>query len=239
TWIDTLGKNRVEVSNHDGLGRVKNTVLQDSVAPYNEGDITTDTTYDLLSRVSCVSNPHRAVTSATDGQTCYQYDALSRRTQETPPDSATGGIVTYTYGAQTGTGLALGLTTTITDQAGKKRMSVNDALGQLADVWEQSDSSGTLGWETAYQYDTLGNLKRVDQKGGDANSANWRTRTFTYDSLSRLLTATNPESGQITWTYDNDSNVLTKLDAKGTTITYNYDQLHRVATTGGTHAKSY
>src|SRR6185369_4871392 len=88
-------------------------------------------------------------------------------------------------------------------------------------------------------YDTLGNLKRVDQKGGDANSANWRTRTFTYDSLSRLLTATNPESGQITWTYDNDSNVLTKLDAKGTTITYNYDQLHRVATTGGTHAKSY
>src|SRR5436305_10610083 len=84
--IDASGNNRVEVSNHDGLGRVKNTVLQDSVGPYAEGDITTDTTYDLLSRVNCASNPHRAVSGATDGQTCYQYDALSRKTQETPPD---------------------------------------------------------------------------------------------------------------------------------------------------------
>src|SRR5262249_37265412 len=56
---------------------------------------------------------------------------------------------------------------------------------------------------TVYAYDTLGNLLRVDQKGSArTDSTQWRTRTFTYDSLSRLLTATNPESGTITYTYD-------------------------------------
>jgi RHS repeat-associated protein len=103
---------------------------------------------------------------------------------------------------------------------------------------------------TQYSYDTLGNLMCVVQKGGDTSTfttcasapATWRPRSFAYDSLSRLLTAYNPESGTITWTYDNDSNVITKLDAKGTTITYNYDALHRVATTTTPtllHAKTY
>ncbi len=49
---------------------------------------------------------------------------------------------------------------------------------------------------TLYAYDALGNLLRVDQKGSaPTDSTQWRTRTFTYDSLSRLLTANNPESG--------------------------------------------
>jgi hypothetical protein len=49
---------------------------------------------------------------------------------------------------------------------------------------------------TLYSYDVLGNLLRVDQKGSAPNdSTQWRTRTFTYDSFSRLLTAHNPEFG--------------------------------------------
>ena len=99
---------------------------------------------------------------------------------------------------------------------------------------------------TLYSYDTLGNLLCAVQKGTDTTAfttcaaapAAWRPRSFTYDSLSRLRTAKNPESGLITWAYDVDSNVLTKQDAR-TTITYNYDQLHRVATVGATHAKTY
>jgi RHS repeat-associated protein len=224
--------NIVSTSYADGLGRLKQTRLTSDP----EGTVYTDTTYDLLGRKASVSNPYRSTSDPTYGTAQYQYDPLSRVILEIPPDgSSTSNNVHTSYGAQT-TGV-LGLSTTVTDQAGKKRMSVTDALGRLVDVWEP-DSSGNLVNETAYSYDALNNLLQVTQKG-NAASSQWRTRTFTYDSLSRLLTATNPETGLIQWTYNNDSNVLTKKDARNITITYHYDQLHRVATTGTTHAKTY
>ena len=196
----------------------------------------TDTTYDVLGRKSTVSNPYRSNSDPTYGITTYQYDPLDRVVLEIPPDgTATKNNVGTAYGGQT-TGI-LGLTTTVTDQAGKKHMSVMDALGHLVDVWEP-DSTGSLVNETAYSYDPLNDLLQVTQKG-NASQTLWRTRTFSYDSLSRLLSASNPESGLLKWTYDNDSNVLTKSDARNVVVTYNYDQLHRVATTGTTHAKSY
>jgi RHS repeat-associated protein len=93
---------------------------------------------------------------------------------------------------------------------------------------------------TLYAYDALGNLLRVDQKGtAPSDSTQWRTRTFTYDSLSRLLTAHNPESGTITYSYDADGNLLQKTSPApnqiGTatqTVSYCYDALHRVTGKG-------
>jgi RHS repeat-associated protein len=93
---------------------------------------------------------------------------------------------------------------------------------------------------TLYGYDALGNLLRVDQKGTAPNdSSQWRTRTFTYDSLSRLLTANNPESGTITYSYDADGELLQKTspapNQTGTatqTVSYCYDALHRVTGKG-------
>lgn len=101
------------------------------------------------------------------------------------------------------------------------------------------DPSGlTLPFVTQYQYDALGNLLRVDQKGSaPSDSTLWRTRTFTYDSLSRLLSATNPESGTITYSYDLDGLLLQKTSPQAnvrppatgsTTISNCYDALHRV-----------
>ena len=82
---------------------------------------------------------------------------------------------------------------------------------------------------TLYTYDTLNNLKQVDQKGDQpTDSSQWRTRTFTYDSLSRLVSASNPESGGIAYTYDNNGNLATKLDARGFTTTMAYDALNRL-----------
>jgi hypothetical protein len=49
--------------------------------------------------------------------------------------------------------------------------------------------------ETDYGYDALNNLLSVAQWGGTNGSAGARTRTFTYNSLSQLVTATNPKSG--------------------------------------------
>src|SRR5262249_3509447 len=68
----------------------------------------------------------------------------------------------------------------------------------------------------------------------------WRVRRFTYDSLSHLLTAKNPESGTISYAYDNDGNLLQKTSpapnqtgSATQTISYCYDELHRV--TGRTY----
>jgi RHS repeat-associated protein len=105
---------------------------------------------------------------------------------------------------------------------------------------------------TLYTYDTLGNLTCVEQHGGvtgtgcasaPANDATspWRVRRFSYDSLSRLLTAKNPESGTISYTYNNDGNLVYKTSpapntALGSgvteTISYCYDPLHRVLAKG-------
>jgi YD repeat-containing protein len=107
-----------------------------------------------------------------------------------------------------------------------------------------SAPSLTTPWTTLYAYDTLGNLTCVEQHGGvsgtgcsspessDASSPG-RVRRFTYNSLSDLITAKNPESGMITYTYNDDGVLTSKTDARGITVTYDpgespIDALHRV-----------
>jgi RHS repeat-associated protein len=124
-----------------------------------------------------------------------------------------------------------------------------------APIWSTgtgfSTADPSVAYRTLYTYDALGNLTCVEQHGdattgtgcsaaptSDATSP-WRVRRFTYDSLSRLLTAKNPESGTISYTYDNDGNLLQKTspapNQTGTatqTVSYCYDELHRVTGRG-------
>ena len=221
--------NLITTSIVDGLGRVTQTQLNSDP----QGVVYTDTTYDGRGRKLSVSNPYRSTSSSTDGITTYQYDALDRVTQVAPPDGTvpTSGSTCLTNNVCTS---YAGNLVTTTDQAGKKRKNQTDALGRLTAVWEDPT---TLNYETDYQYDVLDDLLRVDQKGGDANSANWRTRTFTYDSFSRVLTANNPESGTITYKYDADTNcstpnsypslLISKIDARSIRTCLQYDVLDR------------
>ncbi|HTV56619.1 MAG TPA: hypothetical protein VMI06_17110, partial [Terriglobia bacterium] len=94
-----------------------------------------------------------------------------------------------------------------------------------------SQNNGKLGPgdpPTWYTYDALDNLIQVQQQGGTTDSSQWRTRTFVYDSLSRLISATNPESGTTSYSYDGDGNLVSKTDARGITVTYSYDALNRL-----------
>jgi RHS repeat-associated protein len=203
----------------DGLGRV----TQSQLTSDPQGTVYTDMTYDAVGRKSTASNPHRSAASPTDGITTIQYDALSRTTKVIPPDGSTSSNNISTVYSDN--------CTTVTDQAGKTRKSCSDALGRLVQIFEDHSGSNL---ETDYQYDTLNNLTRVDQKGSaPSDSTQWRTRTFTYNSLSQLLTAANPESGTITYAYNNDGLLASKTDARGITVNYDpseshIDALHRV-----------
>jgi RHS repeat-associated protein len=108
---------------------------------------------------------------------------------------------------------------------------------------------------TLYTYDGLGNLTCAVQKGTDTTPfsgcasapATWRPRSFTYDSLGRLLTAFNPETNTIQYAYDNNSNMISKTDALGVTVNFSpsdhpIDALNRVikkAYSNGDPAVSY
>ena len=76
------------------------------------------------------------------------------------------------------------------------------------------------GFQTSYDYDTLNDLTKVTQGN--------QFRTFNYDSLQRLTSATNPESGLITYDYDDNGNLLVKTDARNVSAHYAYDSLNRM-----------
>jgi RHS repeat-associated protein len=111
---------------------------------------------------------------------------------------------------------------------------------------------------TTYQYNTRGDLLCVHQKATDTTAdvpcagttppvvpASWRQRFFTYDSLSRLLTAMNPETNStgstvITYGYANNNRVTSKTEpepnaawgsSSTVTVNYTYDALNRLLDT--------
>ncbi len=207
---------------YDGFGRTTESRQYEGGANY----IVTKQTYDALGRAYQSSNPYRPWQSESAVWTTTNYDALGRVISVATPDSAV--VSTYYHGSQI----------LVMDPTGKERMTQNNALGQLTDVWEitpADDATESIafpnrpevsaGYRTKYTYDTVGNLTTVAQRKGTAGTL--QTRTFVYDSLKRLLSANNPESGTITYTYDNNSNLVTKTDALGRVGTYGYDMLNR------------
>ncbi|MBS1786920.1 MAG: RHS repeat protein [Acidobacteria bacterium] len=205
---------------YDGLGRTTETRSYENSTDY----IIVNQTYDALGRQYQVSNPYR--TGDTAVWTTTAYDALGRVISVATPDTAT--VSTAYDGARV----------LVTDQAGKQRISQSDAFGRLTNVWEvtASDSatesvsfpgySGiTDGYLTKYVYDALDNLTTVTQQIGTSGTT--QTRTFVYDSLKRLTSATNPESGATSYVYDENGNLTEKTDARTTKTTLVYDDLNR------------
>ncbi len=185
---------------YDGLGRSVEMDTYESASQY----IATTQTYDALGRLASTTNPSRQG-DGLNYSTIYLYDALGRTIQV---QTADGSATTNSY---------WGTYTTITDPAGKARVTATDALGRIIAVWE--DPNG-FGYQTGYLYDVLDDLVVVGQSG--------QNRTFAYDSLKRLTQATNPESGTTNYGYDNNSNLSTKTDARNITTAYQYDSLNRL-----------
>ena len=205
---------------YDGFGRIVENRQYEGGTNY----IVVQYQYDALGRLAKASNPFRPYLSETAVWTTTVFDALSRVTSVTTPDSA---AITTSYS---------GNSVTVTDQAGKSRKSVTDALGRLVELYE--DPSG-VNYQTTYLYDTLDNLVRVTQ--------GTQQRFFMYDSLRRVVRARNPEQATLTtlnlsdpltgngvWSlgyqYDASGNLTQKTDARGVVSTYVYDVLNRNTT---------
>jgi RHS repeat-associated protein len=210
----------------DGLGRATQTQL-DTDPSCSSGSLVT-TTYDADGRVSTKSNPYCSTSDPTYGVTTESYDALNRIVKITNPDNTT---TTNTY-----TGRAILSADEGNGTVTVEHISQKDALGRLTAVCEVSgttqqgssnntpsscglDVSGS-GFLTSYSYDALGDLTSVAQGS--------ISRSFSYDSLKRLRSATNPESGTTTYAYDLDGNLTGKTSALGITTTYTYDALNRL-----------
>ncbi|HSS22508.1 MAG TPA: RHS repeat-associated core domain-containing protein [Pyrinomonadaceae bacterium] len=207
---------------YDGIGRTIKTQLKDL-----NGDIFTETQYDNMGRIKQVTNPYRA--SDPVFWTANTYDDLGRISGVTMPDTA---LFQTSYGLSV-TGI-IGFTKTNTDQAGKKRSGISDALGRMIRVIEDPDTQNLT---TDYVFDTLGNLRKTIQ--GE------QSRYFMYDSLGRVLYSKQPEqetnaslnatdsvTGNTQWamkfTYDDNGNNISQTDARGLSVSVICDHLNRV-----------
>jgi RHS repeat-associated protein len=267
-------KKLVSIQHYDQLGRVRLTrQLEDACAGCDTDEtkgIKVQTRYyvDEVNHLTyqLSSNPYResysgdASTDSTRGWTRSKSDVSGRVVEVqtysgiTPPspwgnNTGSTGMAVTNYDAEF---------TTVTDQAGRVRRSMVDALGRLLRVDEPNEinnptSLGSVAapaQATSYTYDALGTLKQVRQGGTIQNGQyiGGQTRTFNYSSLSRLTYATNPESGTIEYQYDANGNLVLKIDPRtkqgsltladcsipytGTRIAtcYKYDGLNRLET---------
>ncbi len=217
---DKLLKTRTTV---DQLGRPTLTETTEDGTNYT---ISVRNAYLKLGQVMLTSSPMRSAAASTDSWTRVTKDIAGRVVEVSTFGGASQPAWTGTAGSFTGsvTTAYSANFTTVTDQAGKVRRSMTDALGRLVRV-DEPDASNNLGTTaspvqpTSYGYDVLGNLLNVTQGS--------QTRTFTYDSLSRLRTAVNPESGTISYQYDDNSNLIVKTDPRSVSTHYEYDALNR------------
>lgn len=200
----------------DGFGRIVEAWSKDP-----QGDVNVLTRYDALGRPTQLSNPYRPSAGETPVFTTSAHDLAGRVVSVTTPDNA---VASSAFS---------GNRVLETDPAGKQRITKTNASARLEEVWEVTTADGateslsfpnhpevTSGYRTSYSYDTLDNLTTVNQGN--------RTRTFIYNSLSRLQSAQNPESGITTFAYDPNGNLLTKVDARSITTSYVYDALNRL-----------
>ena len=240
------------ITHYDALGRVTLVRTNDGPEMLDSTDekwIEVRTDYAMVSggQRTITSTPFRQLTDPTVEWTCVQQDSIGRTKAigvfkgSARPASCTAtanrtGLTEFSYDRNM---------TRITEKAPDGdvvRDEVRDALGRLTEVTEDP-GAGNLAYDTAYTYDPLDNLLTVTQ--------DIQTRRFVYSSLSRLRSATNPESGTTHYCYDAAGNLTSRTDARvtlpssaldtaghpncpanaaHTTATYVYDDLQRLDT---------
>ena len=201
----------------DGFDRLIQTRVE---AENTDTFSTTDTVYDTREYLSSQSLPYfgagiarTAATTTPTLLTTFTYDALGRSTNIATAVGST--ISSYDQWIST-----------VTDPRGKIKTFTRDALDRLVSVIEHN---GVASYTTTYAYNGRGDLTSLTDALGN-------TRSFTYDGLSRRLTAQDLHApadttfGTWTYVYDDASNLSSSLDPKAQTVQYTYDNLNRPLT---------
>jgi RHS repeat-associated protein len=228
--LRTAGDQKIQrVVSYDQLGRERMIRESDGVA-LGAGE--TDGIKTLFVHVMAAggnytikSNPYREVTDETMGWTCTKTDVggkvthVSHFSGQTPPatcltDTNRNSLKVTTHDADR---------THYLECASQNRVreSYVDGLGRVRSVVEHQGFGPT--YTANYSHDIFGNVKTVIQGS--------QTRTFTYSSMNRLISAYNPENGgYVNYTYHDFGGVNTKTDPRSVVTTHQYDALQRLRT---------
>jgi RHS repeat-associated protein len=182
------------------------------------------------------SNPYRAATSAeaSEGTMGWELVRLTAAGRKKDVSRFTGAEPPAPWGGNPESSGTLrteldGDRTLSIDESGVRTIVRHDALGRVADVWEVIDSGDASvtfagasfrAFRTMYQHTVSDDLTRVVQ--------GVQTRSFSYDSLSRLVSSSHPESGTETFTHDDNGNIRSKTDARGVKTFLFHDALNRI-----------
>jgi len=228
-------------TSYDHLGRVKLVQTSDGADLLTDTDgIKVQTQYLLWNerRLVIRSKPYRTLDGTTEWL-CVQHDLLGRVTHSAmfrganaptscDPSSLRTGVTTTAYDKEI---------TMLTDPAGKTIYYHKDSLGRLVQAIEDFLVQPL---PTRYVYDALNNLCRVSQYESGAGELDPLTsctasqltgvqhRKYGYSSLSHLLSAENPETGQTIYTYKDYGSIASRTDARGFKVDFDYDELHRL-----------
>lgn len=190
-----------------------------------------------------VSTPTGAIPANTKFTEVLSYDSFGRAISVRSQDNTT---ITTEFSDLNTTPAGFNKTfVIITDQAGKKRRQIYDALGRAVRI-DEPDSTGNLGavespvQPTSYEYDGNNNLSKITQSDGTTT----QERLFKHDSLGLLTnerqveanaTLNNDGARQTVgglWTtvkkYNTDGLLVDGYDARGVNAHFIYDNLNRV-----------
>lgn len=154
-------------------------------------------------------------------------------------NDAGGGTVTSSYSQND---VKVSLSPAPSGEHIKHAQNEYDGLGRLTSLCQILSSGGSScgqntsanGYLTSYAYSNFwGGTQTTATRGV-------QTRTTKHDTLGRITSQTNPESGTVTAVYDTESScgpngsytsngdLLSTTDARGVSVCYSYDGLHRV-----------
>lgn len=220
----------------DGLGRSHLSQVRES--PSSSTYDTVETDYDALGRKTRTTLPYAGTAGQTNASAAGKntlYDALGRRIQVT--DSG-GRNVAFSY-AQNDAYRTVGPAPT--GENTKRKQFEYDSLRRLTSICEITSATGSgtcaqtsaaTGYWTQYTYDPMNHVTGVTQNAQLSGSN--QTRSYFYDSMGRMTSEVNPETGSTTYVYDTDStcgtskgDLVKKIDAVGNTTCFAYDVLHR------------
>ena len=162
--------------------------------------------------------------SITDGRlpvgktTQYGYDAKGNVTSIDPPGTGTNqlGTTSITYDQN------LARVSKVSDGKGNKRLLFYDNLDRLIRIefTGTDETLGSLEPKVEYTYDRDGN--QTSEITREEGTGTVRTRSMSYDALSRVTFESLPGGASNTYTYDAIGNLRSLTDAGGKTE-YTYD----------------